>query len=128
MHLYVIHAVNASIITVQEAPASNSSLLFSPPQHPDYDSQGAMCYVLFVLVVYGAVIVVLITNSMKVRYHENNLQLYMADIDKARKLALRQEKFKTRLAIHRHSYHRILGYNRADYLTNLNKDFSVLHE
>jgi hypothetical protein len=80
----------------------------------EYDHQGALAYIVFVVIVYGICIIMLIPSSAQINHHENALQRYMLDIERARKLAWRQEKFKTRLVIHRQSWSRILGSDRAE--------------
>ena len=65
----------------------------------DYDDNGALFYVVAVIALYGCSIFLMIASLIKKRDKDNAVTKYMQDIDKIRRLELRQQKYKTRLAM-----------------------------
>ena len=64
-----------------------------------YDDQGALYYVVAVVMIYGFSIILMIASVIKKSRHDNGLSKYMEDMDKVRQLERRQQKFKTRMAM-----------------------------
>ncbi len=67
--------------------------------HKDYDNQGALYYVVAVVLIYGCSIVLMIASLIKKTHADHGLSKYMRDLDTVRRVELRQAKFKTRLAM-----------------------------
>ena len=53
-------------------------------------------------------------SSMKKSQHDNGVNTYMKDLDNVRRLERRQEKFKTRLAMQKKSYSRVLSSDKGE--------------
>ena len=64
-----------------------------------YDDQGALYYVVAVVMIYGFSIILMIASFIKKSRHDHGLSKYMEDMDKVRQLERRQQKFKTRMAM-----------------------------
>ena len=74
--------------------------------HGGYDDTGALYYVIAVVLMYGCSIVLMIGSSIKKSKNDNGVRKYMKDLDKIKRLARRQEKFKARLLMYGKRYHK----------------------
>ena len=72
----------------------------------EYDDTGALYYVIAVVLMYGCSIILMIGSSIKKSKNDNGVHKYMKDMDKIKRLARRQEKFKTRLVMYRKRYYK----------------------
>ena len=79
----------------------------------EYDDTGALYYVIAVVLMYGFSIILMIGSSIKKSKNDNGVRKYMKDLDKVKRLARRQEKFKTRLVMNGKRYWKVLGSDRA---------------
>ena len=80
----------------------------------EYDDTGALYYVIAVVLMYGCSIILMIGSSIKKSKNDNGVHKYMKDMDKIKRLARRQEKFKTRLVMYGKRYRNVLGSDRAE--------------
>ena len=90
----------ASVISDPTKPQNESSV-----HHGDYDDTGAVYYVIAVLFIYGFSIILMIGSSIKKSKHDGGVNKYMKDMAKVQRAERRQEKFNTRLVMHRKKYH-----------------------
>ena len=80
----------------------------------EYDDTGALYYVIAVVLIYGCSIILMIGSSIKKSKNDNGVHKYMQEMDKIKRLARRQEKFKTRLVMYGKRYRNVLGSDRAE--------------
>ena len=94
VELQIVQLQNKSWIAVLlESGNSTSST------EDTYDDQGALYYVVAVVMIYGFSIILMIASFIKKSRHNNGLSKYMEDMDKVRQLERRQQKLKTRMAM-----------------------------
>ena len=119
------HLPNGTIIAniLEYRPGQNNSNDTSQSDVDEYDDQGALFYVIVVVLIYGCSIVLMIGSSMKKSRDENLGHKYMQDLDRIKRLERKQEKFKTRLMMTKHKYLHILGQDRAD--VNIAEEWSA---
>ena len=94
LELQIVQLQNKSWIAVL-LESENSTASTEAP----YDDQGALYYVVAVVMIYGFSIILMIASFIKKSRHDNGLSKYMEDMDKVRQLERRQQKFKTRMAM-----------------------------
>ena len=70
----------------------------STKQQDQYDHTGAVYYILAVILLYSCSIMLMIGSIAKKK--NNDVSTYMMDLEKIRKLELKQEKFRTILMMH----------------------------
>ena len=95
VELQIVQLQNKSWITVL-LESENST---AASTEDTYDDQGALYYVVAVVMIYGFSIILMIASFIKKSRHDNGLSKYMEDMDKVRQLERRQQKFKTRMAM-----------------------------
>ena len=109
-----------------DTPSSNSNDLTTtndvtsrdtPPSEPEYDSRGALLYVVAVIFIYGFSIIFMIGTTVK-KNKENQDDLEEAhrivqEMTSSHRLSKKQAKFKTQLMMQGRKINHIVGANRA---------------
>ena len=67
---------------------------------PDYDNEGAVYYVLAVILMYGCSILLMIGSSIKKTKHDNHINTYMKELEMMGQLQRKQDTFRTKLQMH----------------------------
>jgi hypothetical protein len=105
---FMAHANNSVSIASNWSETSRQPL--------QYDSVGAIYYVIAILIMFACTILLMFCSFVRKTQDDNSIISYMKDLDRLERLQLKQEKFRTNLQIHQKKVHRILGPDRAEVL------------
>ena len=96
---------------IEGSNSTNDSLhgLFPQYRQRDYNGEGALYYVVAVILMYGFSIILMIGSSVRKNSQDQQAQKYMKEMSKVRRMERRQEKFKTRLLMQNRRIQNILG-------------------
>ena len=109
------HPENNSLLVTAWSSKLNETTLQNNKAE-DYDSVGAIYYVIAVIIMFGCTILLMFCSFVRKTHDDNSIISYMKDLDRLERLQLKQEKFRTNLQIHQKKVHRILGPDRAEVL------------
>ena len=70
-------------------------------QQEQYDHTGAVYYILAVIFMYNCSILLMVGSFARKKNNDSHISTYMKDLEKLRRLELKQEKFRTILTIHK---------------------------
>ena len=81
-----------------------------------YDAAGALYYILAVILMYGCSVLLMIGSFVKKSSQDTTVVTYTKGMESRKKMQLKQDKFRTKLQMHKKKVHRILGPDRAEVL------------
>ena len=113
--IQILQFRNGSYVTGIKEQLITSSNSTSTLHHAAYDGDGALMYVIAVILMYGFSILLMIGSSMRKSNNQDHaMMLYHKDNERVKNLERKQEKFKAKLLMHNKHYCNILGSDRAD--------------
>ena len=112
--IHILQLQNGSYVTGVKGEVITWNRTSSTPLN-SYDGDGALMYVIVVILMYSFSIILMIGSSMKKSSNQDHaMQMYLKDSDGVKTLVQKQEKFKAKLMMHNKPYRHILGSDRAD--------------